>query len=227
MPPLNDLTGMKFNRLTVVSRCIDEKYIHKSQAYWNCVCDCGSNSVVASQALKRNTTVSCGCYNYERTSIMNKRHGMYNHPLYVLWQNVKARTTNPYATGYEYYGGRGITICSEWVDDFLEFAMYMVTLGWTRDHEIDRINVDGNYEPNNVRIVTRQQNMMNTRSKINATSKYKGVSWDKTRNKWAVRIRNGSKHEFLGRYDDEQFAAKVYDDRAMELHKEYANLNFK
>ena len=219
MPPLNDLTGLKFNRLTVISRCVDEKYIHKSQAYWNCICDCGINTVVASQSLKRNTTVSCGCYNYDRTSNMNKCHGMYKHPLYQLWMNIKARTTKEYASGYQYYGGRGISFYYDWSIDFLEFAMYIVTLGWTCGKEVDRIDVNGNYEPNNIRIVTRQQNMMNTRSKQHSTSKYKGVSWDKTR--------NGSKHEFLGRFDDEEFAAKVYDCRAVELHKEYVNLNFK
>ena len=149
------------------------------------------------------------------------------HPLYNIWRNIKRRTGSEYATNYKNYGGRGIKLCDEWKHDFLEFAMYMVTLGWRKGLEIDRIDNDGDYTVGNVRIVSRIQNMRNSGSRLNVTSKYKGVSYDKNKGGWVVRIknRNANKYEYLGLYDDEEEAAIVYNKRASELFGEYAYLN--
>jgi hypothetical protein len=100
---------------------------------------------------------------------MTIKHGLRRHPIFTLWANIKSRCKNQNHPKYKDYGGRGISICNEWNDDFKTFYDWCITNGWQQGLEIDRVNNNGNYEPSNCRFVTRTQNMRNTRTTVYAT----------------------------------------------------------
>jgi hypothetical protein len=97
---------------------------------------------------------------------MTIKHGLRRHPIFTLWANIKSRCKNQNHPKYKDYGGRGISICNEWNDDFKTFYDWCITNGWQQGLEIDRVNNNGNYEPSNCRFVTRTQNMRNTRTTV-------------------------------------------------------------
>jgi len=104
------------------------------------------------------------------TNIINahKTHGLCHHPLYKVWNGIKQRCNNPKSTGYEGYGGRGISVFKEWNDSFEVFFIDVVK-GYEKGLELDRINNNGNYEPSNVRWATRLQQMKNIRTNNHIT----------------------------------------------------------
>lgn len=115
---------------------------------------------------------------------MNYKHGYRRHPLYRLWSLIKTRCCNPACEAYPRYGGRGITICNEWKDNFIPFRDWALTNGYEQGLEIDRINNDGNYEPTNCHFVTRRENSNNRRNnkKITAFGETKTVAdWSRDR----------------------------------------------
>ena len=157
-----DLSGRRFGRLLVIRelspsrprRCL-------------CRCDCGNTVTPTRDNLKNGHTRSCGCLRSDksvREAIGRARttHGLTNtHPLYRLWAGIRTRCRNPNATGYDRYGGRGITICAEW-DDFPAFVRDVGERP-SPQHTLDRINQNGNYEPGNVRWATPEEQAGNRR----------------------------------------------------------------
>jgi len=147
------LSGLKIGRWLVLSRALDAK----GRSQWNCVCDCGTHRVVASNVLqdKRNKQKSCGCWRRERIAMANTTHGLTNSPTWSSWQSMVTRCTNPNSVGYEYWGGRGITICKRW----LKFENFHADMGdRPAGKTLDRFpNKDGNYEPGNCRWATPQE----------------------------------------------------------------------
>lgn len=97
-------------------------------------------------------------------SRMNFVHGLHSHPLYQVWKNMKARCYLKSSQHFSRYGGRGITVCDDWKLSFKKFFDWSISHGWSADFQIDRINNDGNYCPNNCRFVTRKENCMNRSS---------------------------------------------------------------
>lgn len=156
-----DFTGMRFGRLTVV-----EKADH-GRSWWKCKCDCGNEKEVV--AWKLFTVKSCGCFekeNRERLIEKSKKHGMTNTRIYSVWCGMKDRCTNPNTEHYDRYGGRGIKICDEWLHSFDNFYKWAVSAGYDEtktgnEQSIDRIDVNGNYEPANCRWVTKKEQMAN------------------------------------------------------------------
>lgn len=153
-----DLTGQKYGRLSVIKRVENSKH-HASQ--WLCMCDCGKEVIRSSNSLRTGHSISCGCARKESTrkwlERYNTKHGMARSRLYVVWSGMKGRTTNPNNTRYADYGGRGIKVCKEWLD-FATFQKWAIENGYDEhakygDCTLDRINVDGNYEPTNCRWV--------------------------------------------------------------------------
>lgn len=129
------------------------------------------------------------------------------HPLYGVWNNMMQRCFNPKSINYKYYGGRGITVCGRWQDLWL----FIEDIGEKPDkaYSIDRINNDGNYEPDNVRWATKQEQVINRGIQINNTSGYVGVSWDKSRNKWKAYVKRDNKMINIGRYNTKKEAIKA------------------
>lgn len=211
-----DLTGNKYGSLTVISREPNNKY---KRSMWLCNCECGSTGVFSGNELVRGNLKSCGCLNrYKKSSKYTVKH-----PLYSIWSGMKQRCYNEKSgKNYKNYGGRGITVCERWKNSFENFLEDMGERpeGMT----LDRRDPNGNYEPSNCRWVTNQQNCFNTRSKSNG-SKYKGVSWHKSTNKWQAGISMNKVTKYLGVYSSEEEAALAYNKAALELFGEFAYLN--
>jgi hypothetical protein len=140
---------------------------------------------------------------------------------------MKSRCFNPNNVAYSYYGGRGVSVCPEWQNSFVVFALWATSSGYRDGLEIDRRNVNGDYEPGNCRWATRKQQMRNTRKRRDAkTSRYKGVSWCANVRKWRVQLHMNGRPIHCGLFDDEVVAAHCYDEMATRQYGEYAHLNF-
>ncbi len=155
---LIDLTGMKFGRLTVLKRSSRQGRV----IWWECVCECGVWKEVRGFNLRNGSTKSCGCLNWD--IIHGIEHGMTGTPEYICWSGIKRRCYNPKDTHWKTYGGRGISVCERWVNSFENFYADM---GPRPDgYTIERVDVNGNYEPSNCKwIPARDQhcNKTNTR----------------------------------------------------------------
>src|SRR5690349_11893108 len=162
MPPLIDLTERRFGRLLVLERAPNVS----KKTVWNCRCDCGSEAVVTGDRLVKGETKSCGCLSLEMTVARNSKHGCAARgsyvPEYSSWVGMRKRCNDPNAVGFRAYGGRGIKICTRWQDSFQAFLADMGPRPSLK-HSLDRIDVNGDYEPGNCRWATHKQQARNTR----------------------------------------------------------------
>lgn len=156
-----DLTGIEFGRLTVVERCGRD---NRGEAMWLCVCECGKERKIRGSSLRVGLTKSCGCLNKEIVSKNSKTHGRSNSALHNVWRKMKQRCFSEKDQAFKYYGGRGITVCDEWKDNFENFYKCSMTNGYSDGLTLDRINVNGNYEPSNCRWVTMKVQQNNRRN---------------------------------------------------------------
>ena len=142
-----DLTNKKMGRLLVTKRTGN---IGKHPA-WLCVCVCGNKTTVRGDHLRNGLIRSCGCLEAEnRNNGANYKHGGRKSRLYSIWSGMKKRCENPNCIAYKNYGGRGIVICSEW-SNFSNFRHWALSHGYEKNLSIDRIDNEGNYEPQNCR----------------------------------------------------------------------------
>lgn len=164
MPKIKDISGQKFGRLTAIKRIGSNKY---GNSIWFCQCQCGDKTEALLSSLQDGNTRSCGCLHHDKLMERNWKHGAgrkKDRPrLYSIWANMKSRCYNPEASGYEYYGGRGISICEEW-EDFRNFRKWAKANGYQDGLEIDRIDNDGDYCPENCHWVTPQEQANNKRT---------------------------------------------------------------
>lgn len=165
-----DLTGKRFGRLKVI------KDVGKSKdrnIIWECLCDCGKIKNIKGNNLMQGRTKSCGCLNKEITSNRSTTHGLsQKEPLYCVWRSMRDRCYNKNNSSYNRYGGRGIIVCDEWKNNVELFYNWMVSNGYKKGLTIDRIDNNGNYEPNNCRVISKQQ--QNRNYSRNIILKYNG-----------------------------------------------------
>lgn len=167
---VKNLTGQKFGRFIVAS------FLHVSRhgdAIWRCKCACGKEIAVRSSNLRSGNTSSCGCFRRDNMRKIAYRHG---HAAggscsteYSSWSSMKGRCHNKKDHAYKWYGGRGITVCDRWRNSFPNF---LADMGRKPSPElsIDRINNDGNYEPENCRWATAKQQTANSRKRVFSSS---------------------------------------------------------
>ena len=164
---LINLIGERFGRLLVVQRPFDSKGKDPS---WLCKCDCGGTKTVQGNHLREGSTKSCGCLEKENRFEMNKKHGGTYDRLYNVWIGLRKRCFNANEPSFHNYGGRGITVCSGW-DNYETFREWALKTGYDENAPrckctIDRIDVNGNYEPSNCRWVDMKVQRQNQRPKI-------------------------------------------------------------
>jgi len=163
-PRFCDITGKKFGRLRVI------KLHHGGhQAFWLCKCDCGKETIVAKQDITSGHTTSCGCYHKERFLASITTHGMRHTNFYSKWAGIKQRCLNKNNKRFNEWGGRGIKICDRWLkfenfrDDMYKSYQEHVEKHGIKQTSLDRINVNGDYEPSNCKWATWKEQFNNRR----------------------------------------------------------------
>lgn len=151
-----DITSQKFGRLTALYKL--HNHHDKDHTYWLCICDCGNLTETRSDRLRNGRAQSCGC--------LHKKHGKSNTRLYHIWRQIKTRCYNKNNRDYMKYGDRGIQICDEWLNNFQAFYDWAIENGYKENLTIDRVNVNGNYEPDNCTWATKKQQARNKRDTL-------------------------------------------------------------
>lgn len=163
MAKVRNLTGQRFGNLEV----LEFVGVINHRAVFKCKCDCGNIKTVQGQLLLNGHTKSCGCISKEKPNA--RKHGLTNTKIYGVWCGIKCRCLNEKSHEYQYYGGRGITICQEWQNDFQAFYDWAMANGYQEGLTIDRKDVNGNYEPSNCCWVTMEFQNNNRRNCVKIT----------------------------------------------------------
>lgn len=194
----NYLMGMKFSRLFVKSEAGSNK---KKLKQWLCVCDCGNEKVVAGSDLISGNTKSCGCLNIERIRERSLKHGHTKQyklsPEYQSWRSMIKRCTQIKNVAYHNYGGRGIKVCDRWIERFENFFEDMGKKP-SPNQSLDRIDVNGNYEPGNCKWSTGFEQSRNQRLSRKSNSGVRGVSWNARDKLWYAVINVDKKRKHIG-----------------------------
>lgn len=201
-----DLIGRRFGRWTVLERSENVE----GKTVWKCKCDCGVIKDVLGNSLRSGKTLSCGCLVKEKST----KHGMYKSRLNKEYRGLKQRCYNSNNTRYEYYGGRGIKMCDEWLgrEGFINFMDWSLKNGYTDKLTLDRMDSNKNYEPSNCRWVDKKMQARNQRPRNTNKTGVVGVQIrdDKPAIKYRVTISdNNGKRVNLGQYKTLEEAKEV------------------
>lgn len=165
MSKLKDLTGLRFGKLTVIERADNTlRKSGKTDTLWWCKCSCGNEEPVLRSrgTLQRSANPSCGCGRKDRKT----RHGMTDSHLYRVWTDMKTRCTNPKSNRYDCYGGRGITICDDWINSFDCFMEWAISNGYQEGLSLERCDVNSGYNPDNCCWIERTDQAKNKQNTL-------------------------------------------------------------
>ena len=173
------IPGSKFNMWTVIKEVEGIPEGKKIRPAVLVKCDCGNEAIKKYRYVKEGYTKSCGCLKIKLFRERSYKHGdahrnKKKYYLYNIWGGIKKRCFNENSWAYEYYGGRGITMFPEWIDNYIKFKEWIIkNIGErpTKTHSLDRIDNDGNYEPGNLRCATKKQQTDNRRPLTNKREK--------------------------------------------------------
>lgn len=157
------MIGRKFGRLTVLN--VSDQRTSENRLKYDCICECGNDVTVDGKSLRNGHTKSCGCLSSELSKKRSTKHGKTNTRLYNIWSAMKHRCYNENDNHYLSYGGRGIKVCDEWLNDFQAFYNWSMNNGYKENLSIDRINNDKGYSPYNCRwadVETQTNNKQDT-----------------------------------------------------------------
>lgn len=164
MTDLKQYIGKRYGHWTV-----KDSTRQKGRLYFICQCDCGTIKPVCADGVISGRSTNCGCSKKYHT-----KHAHSKDRLYRIYLGMKQRCNNENSQSYKNYGGRGIQICKEWNEDFMKFFNWAMSHGYSEELTIDRIDVNGNYEPSNCRWLTRAEQLKNTRKTVLIT--YNGIT---------------------------------------------------
>lgn len=198
----------------------------RARHYATYKCFCGKEFETRIDGVNNGKTKSCGCVRKEKLSLIFKEkyttHGLRNHKLYKIYKNIIERCEREKHKSYKDYGGRGITICKDWRENFINFYIWSINNGYDNSLSIDRKNNDGNYEPSNCRWTTKEVQSRNTRKLISTnTSGYRGISFHGRDKKWVATISVSNKSIHLGYFIDKVDVAKAYDQYIIDNNLEH------
>lgn len=186
----------------------------QKKRYWLMKClDCNKEFECEAQNVK-NGIKSC-------RECGGKTHGLSGTRLYRIHSAMKQRCYNPKNTHFKYYGGKGITVCNEWKNNFMDFYSWAMNNNYTDFNEIDRINGNGNYNPVNCRWATKDTQLQNTKKYCNNTSGFRGVSLHAVSGLWNVSIQSHKKRVSLGYFSSPHEAALAYDQYVIDNNLEH------
>lgn len=210
----SELIGKQFGRLTVIKQI--ESLNHRSR--FLCSCECGNTKKVLGQNLLSGHVKSCGCLHSEisrkriekyNSSDGREAHGQAKTRLYAIWEGMKTRCNKKNHHTFKNYGGRGIKICPEWANSYISFRDWSLANGYADNLSIDRIDVNGDYCPENCRWTDASTQAMNKRITAKNTSGVVGVSFNKKTKKFVAYITRNYKMKYLGAFDTLEEAAEV------------------
>ena len=160
-----DISGSRFDRLVV----LEDGFKKKNSIYCYVRCDCGSELYVVKACLKNKNTRSCGCIHREQLADRNASHMMSKTKIYMIFHGMIDRCYRKTSSEYHNYGNRGIIICDGWVKSFESFKDWAFDNGYKEGLSIERLNVDGNYEPNNCTWIPKNKQALNKRNSVFVT----------------------------------------------------------
>lgn len=199
-----DYTGQVFGRLTVLG---EAEKVGKHRKLL-CACTCGVVKPMYLVVIKAGAE-SCGCRQLESATTHGQSRS--KNPLYYAWSNMKSRCSDPNAKYYSEYGGRGITVCQEWIDSFESFQNWAHTSGYLEGLTLDRSDNSKGYCPSNCQWTNRTEQQRNRRSQKGSSSKYVGVSFCNRSKQWIASVKINGKSINLGSYSEEIDAAIARD----------------